>query len=148
MTAFYLGSDQGEDASMRSKAPLLMLVGAVIVLGQAFVGVGVMVGTSRVSCLCRQRPVLERPLLWIRDARSCWALHLLRKRASVHPHRSGHWWTGQSESWRLVPQLWVRRLEHHCYRNGDLRGSHSPASNHVCCRGFGRTGDVRAKVVC
>jgi hypothetical protein len=51
MTAFYLGSDQGEDASMRSKAPLLMLVGAVIVLGQAFVGVGVMVGTSRVSCV-------------------------------------------------------------------------------------------------
>ena len=51
MTAYYLGSDQAEDASMRSKAPLLMLVGVMIVLGQAFVGVGVMVGTSRVSCV-------------------------------------------------------------------------------------------------
>eukprot|EP01045_Picozoa_sp_COSAG04_P000521 COSAG04_NODE_12_length_42844_cov_6.769213_25_plen_384_part_00 len=55
MVAFFIGSEDTEDADMRAKAPLLFLAGSLLVVAQAVVAIGLMLGVSRVSCIANDQ---------------------------------------------------------------------------------------------
>ena len=55
MVAYYMGSEDAEDAYMRSKAPFLFLAGSMLVVAQAIVAIGLMLGVSRVSCIANDQ---------------------------------------------------------------------------------------------